>query len=178
MFTLWKYTTQTVDYFCLLNCGNFYPFFMLGVFTTKYGLLEKIKQANWLFSLCVIGYLALFVVEIPIHALVSLNKHIFLPFCMVCVVVMLFIGRHGKTSRVECVLDYVGKRTLDVYVIHYFFIWQIHLAGLAKNLEASGNALLIFVLAIFLSVIVTALSIGIGNVFHHGKWIEKFIYGK
>ena len=25
MFALWKYTAQTKDYFCMLNCGNFYP---------------------------------------------------------------------------------------------------------------------------------------------------------
>ncbi len=178
MFALWKHTAQTKDYFCLLNCGNFYPFFILGVFTAKYRLLEKVKQANWLFSLCVVGYLVLFVVDMPIHVLVSLNKHIFLPFCMVFIVVTLFMGRHGKTSRVERVLDYVGKRTLDVYVIHYFFISQVHLAGLAKGWETLGNALLTFGLAIFLSVIITALAIGVGNVLHHGKWIERFGYGK
>ena len=175
---LWKYMAQTVDYFCLLNCGNFYPFFILGVFTAKYGLLEKVRKANWLFSLCVVGYVALFLVEMPLHALDSLNKHIFLPFCMVAVVVMLFMGRHGKTSPVERVLDYVGKRTLDVYVIHYFFVSQIHLADIGKAWEASGNALLSFVLAVFLSAIVTVLSIGVGNVLHHGKWIERIVYGK
>lgn len=177
-FVLWKYTAQTIDYFCILNCGNFYPFFMLGVFTTKYGLLEKVRQANWLFSLCVVGYIVLFLVDMPVHALASLNKHVFLPFCMVFIVVSIFIGRHGKTSRLERVLDYVGKRTLDVYVIHYFFMGQIHLTGLAGGWEASGNALLAFVLALFLSALVTALTIGIGNVLHYGRWIEKFVYGK
>ena len=139
---------------------------------------RKLKHANWLFSLCVVGYIVLFVMDMPIHALVSLNKHIFLPFCMVLIVVTLFVARHGETSRMERVLDYVGKRTLDVYVIHYFFISQIHLAGLAKAWEESGNGLLIFVLAIFLSVIVTALAIGVGNILHHGIWIEKIVYGK
>lgn len=177
-FVLWKYGAQTIDYFCILNCGNFYPFFMLGVFTTKYRLLEKMKQANWLFSLCVVGYIVLFLVDMPVHALASLNKHVFLPYCMVFIVVSIFIGRHGKTSRLERVLDYVGKRTLDVYVIHYFFMGQIHLADLVGGWEASGNALLTFVLALFLTVLVTALTIGIGNVLHHGKWIERFVYGK
>lgn len=97
---------------------------------------------------------------------------------MVFIVVTLFVERHGKTSRIERLLDYVGKRTLDVYVIHYFFIWQIHLAGLAMDLEASGNALLIFVLAILLSVIVTTLAIGVGNILHHGACIKKIVYGK
>ncbi len=169
---------QTTDYFCMLNCGNYYPFFILGVFTTKYGLLKKVNQANWLFSLSVVGYLVLFVVNMPLHALASLNNHIFLPFCMVWVVVSLFIGRHGKSSWMERVLDYVGKRTLDVYVLHYFFIFQIHLPDLAGKLEWSGNTLLTFMLAMFLSVVVTTLSVGVGNILHHGKWIERLAYGK
>lgn len=178
MFTLWKYTAQTKDYFCMLNCGNFYPFFMLGVMTTKYNLLNKIQKANWVFSLCVVGYAFLFCVDMPFHALVSLNKHIFLPFCMVYIVVTLFVGRHGATSCWENILDFVGKRTLDIYVIHYFFISMIHLKNLGNNWEGTENSLLMFIVAIGLSVVITALSIGVGYVLHQGRIIEKFVYGK
>lgn len=177
-FFLWKYMAQTTDYFCMLNCGNFYPFFILGVFTTKYGLLKKVNQANWLFSLCVVGYIVLFAAVMPLHVLVSLNNHIFLPFCMVFVVVTLFIRRHGKSFWMERVLDYVGKRTLDVYVLHYFFICQIHLPDLVDKLETSGNILLTFVLAMFLSIVVTTLSVVGGNILHHGKWIERLVVCK
>ena len=178
MFALWKYTAQTKDYFCMLNCGNFYPFFMLGVMTTKYNLLDKMQKANWLFSLCIVAYAFLFCVDMPFHALVSLNKHIFLPFCMVYIVVNLFVSRHGATSCWENILDFVGKRTLDIYVIHYFFISMIHLKDLGNNWEGTENSLLMFIVAIGLSVVITALSIGVGYVLHQGRIIEKFVYGK
>ena len=178
MFALWKYTAQTKDYFCMLNCGNFYPFFMLGVMTTKYNLLDKMHKANWLFSLCIVAYVFLFCVDMPFHALVSLNKHIFLPFCMVYIVVNLFVSRHGATSCWENILDFVGKRTLDIYVIHYFFISIVHLKDLGNNWEGTDNSLLMFIVAVGLSVVITALSIGVGYVLHQGKLIEKFVYGK
>lgn len=178
MFALWKYTAQTKDYFCMLNCGNFYPFFMLGVMTTKYNLLNKMHKVNWLFSLCIVAYAFLFCVDMPFHALVSLNKHIFLPFYMVYIVVTLFVGRHGATSYGEKILDFVGKRTLDIYVIHYFFISMIHLKDLGNNWEGTENSLLMFIVAIGLSVVITALSIGVGYVLHQGRIIEKFVYGK
>lgn len=178
MFALWKYTAQTKDYFCMLNCGNFYPFFMLGVMTTKYNLLNKMHKVNRLFSLCIVAYAFLFCVDMPFHALVSLNKHIFLPFCMVYIVVTLFVGRHGATSYGEKILDFVGKRTLDIYVIHYFFISMIHLKDLGNNWEGTENSLLMFIVAIGLSVVITALSIGVGYVLHQGRIIEKFVYGK
>ena len=162
----------------MLNCGNFYLFFMLGVFTTKYRLLEKAKNANWLLSVCIVLYAVLFCVEMPIHALDSLNRHIFMPFCMVFVVVTLFLARHGETSRFERILDYVGKRTLDVYVLHYFFISVVHLQDVGKYMEGSGNSLLMFVLAVSLATVITALSVGVGNVLHKGRLIEKLVYGK
>lgn len=178
MFALWKYTAQTKDYFCMLNCGNFYPFFILGVMTTKYNLLDKMHKANWLFSLCIVAYAFLFCVDMPFHALVSLNKHIFLPFCMVYIVVTLFVGRHGAMSYGEKILDFVGKRTLDIYVIHYFFIKMIHLKYLGINWEVTDNSLLMFIVAVGLSVVITALSIGVGYILHKGKIIEKIVYGK
>lgn len=178
MFALWKYTAQTKDYFCMLNCGNFYPFFILGVMTTKYNFLDKMHKANWLFSLCIVAYAFLFFVDMPFHALVSLNKHIFLPFCMVYIVVNLFVSRHGATSCWESLLDFIGKRTLDIYVIHYFFISMIHLKDLGNNWEVTDNSLLMFIVAIGLSVVITALSIGVGYILHKGKIIEKFVYGK
>ena len=178
MFALWKYTAQTKDYFCMLNCGNFYPFFILGVMTTKYNLLDKMHKANWLFSLCIVAYAFLFCVDMPFHALVSLNKHIFLPFCMVYIVVNLFVCRHGATSYGEKILDFVGKRTLDIYVIHYFFISMIHLKDLGNNWEGTENSLLMFIVAVGLSVVITALSIGVGYILHKGRIIEKFVYGK
>ena len=178
MFALWKYTAQTKDYFCMLNCGNFYPFFILGVMTTKYNLLDKMHKANWLFSLCIVAYAFLFCVDMPFHALASLNKHIFLPFCMVYIVVTLFVGRHGAMSYGEKILDFVGKRTLDIYVIHYFFIKMIHLKDLGINWEVTDNSLLMFIVAVGLSVVITALSIGVGYILHKGKIIEKIVYGK
>lgn len=178
MFALWKYTAQTKDYFCMLNCGNFYPFFILGVMTTKYNLLDKMHKANWLFSLCIVAYAFLFCVDMPFHALVSLNKHIFLPFCMVYIVVTLFVGRHGAMSYGEKILDFVGKRTLDIYVIHYFFINMIHLKDLGINWEVTDNSLLMFIVAVGLSLVITALSIGVGYILHKGKIIEKIVYGK
>lgn len=175
---LWKTFAQTRDYFCLLNCGNFYPFFILGVFTTKYQLLEKLKSANWLFSLCVIAYAIVFCVEMPVHGLDSLNRHIFMPFCMVVIVVSLFMHRHGQSSRIERMLEALGKRTLDIYMIHYFFVSQISLHAIGNSLETTKNSLLLFIIVFFMSIVVTALSVGIGEVLHKGRLIDRFVYGK
>ena len=47
-----------------------------------------------------------------------------------------------------------------------------------KYMEESGNSLLMFVLAVGLATVITALSVGVGNVLHKGRLIEKMVYGK
>lgn len=38
--------------------------------------------------------------------------------------------------------------------------------------------LLMFILAVGLATVITALSVGVGNVLHKGQLIEKLVYGK
>ena len=44
--------------------------------------------------------------------------------------------------------------------------------------EGTDNSLLMFIIAIGWSIVITALSIGVGYILHKGKMIEKFVYGK
>lgn len=45
-------------------------------------------------------------------------------------------------------------------------------------MDESGNSLLMFILAVGLATVITALSVGVGNVLHKGQLIEKMVYGK
>lgn len=177
-FVLWKLFGQMTDCFCMLNSCKFFPFFILGAFSAKYNLLEMLKKNKWLFSLCIVGYIVLFYVDMPLHVFDSLNKNVLLPLCMVVIVIMLFLRRQNKSSFVERILEYVGRKTLDVYVIHYFFINYIHLKKYANVLMILDNSLLTFLLVLFLSIGVTFLAIFVGNILHYAKWIEKVVYGR
>lgn len=97
---------------------------------------------------------------------------------MVAVVVSLFMAREKASSWIERILEYVGKRTLDVYVIHYFFITHIHLGMVDKWLKDTNNVVISLVLSTFLAIVVTTLSIGVGYILHKGKLMEKVVYGK
>lgn len=143
-----------------------------------YEFISSFYMPLFMFFSGIVAHAFFLCVDMPFHALVSLNKHIFLPFCMVYIVVNLFVSRHGTTFCWESLLDFVGKRTLDIYVIHYFFISMIHLKDLGNNWEGTENSLLMFIVTVGLSVVITALSIGVGYILHKGKIIEKFVYGK
>lgn len=174
----WKFSAQRIDPFCLLNCGNFYLFFILGVFTTKYELLPKLEERNWLLTAGMAGFLFFFLYTFPIHAMQSVVRHILLPFCALLVVVYLFLRRKNDTSFVERQLEYIGRNTLDIYVLHYFFVANINIEAAGRWMGESGNGFLAFVAAAALSVAVTYLSIAAGRMLHASHAVNRFVYGR
>lgn len=175
---IWKYTSQQSDPFCMLDCGNYYPFFILGVFTTKYHLIDKLRQHNSIYSIALIGYLVLMIIPaVGPHALQSLTRHIFIPLCAVIVVTVLFESRHGKTSRVEEIVEYVGRHTLDIYVIHYFLLITIHLSAVDRWLTSTANSLVSLCLSATIALLVVAISIGIGLILHRSHFVDKMVFG-
>ena len=173
---LWKYTAQTKDYICLLNCGNFYLFFILGAFCTKYGLIDLLMRKSWLVVVAgLLGYIALFGYVAPIHAVQSLIKHIALPMCALMVVVPLFVRRERGFSYVESGLGYIGRSTLDIYVLHYFLI------SILKNqrglFPVNVSPVFAFLIIISISLFIAILCLCVGKMLHRCRWIDKVVYG-
>ena len=172
----WKWTAQINDPFCLLNCGNFYIFFILGVFSSKYGLIDKMMHHNTLFTIGIIGYLVLFDYVAPLHAVRSIVKHIALPLCALLVIVPLFVKRECDASFVESRLEYFGRNSLDIYVIHYFIITHIHLEVVDDWLQDSGNLFLSVILTVVLSLAVSFACIGVGKILRYSHLIRRYVY--
>lgn len=174
---LWKYTAQKNDLFCILDCANYYPFFILGVFATKYHLIEYLRQHNIIYSLALIGYFVFMLTPVEIHSLDSFIRHIATPLCAVIVVTALFEARHGRSSMIERGLEFVGRHTLDVYVIHYFILSAINLSVVDRWMTLSGNHFFSIILSSLIALLVLACSIGIGMMLHRSTLIDMVVYG-
>ena len=177
-FVGWKFFAQTKDPFCLLNCGNFYLFFICGVFSRKYGFLDIIKRNNWIYSVALIGYLVLFNVSTTNGFVESFLIHMIIPLCAVVVVVCILYERENCNSFIERRLSYIGTHTLDIYVLHYFIVSNVKLSLLDDWLEKNGNVFLSVLITLFLSVIITFVSIYIGKILHKSKFIEVVTFGR
>ena len=176
-FVGWKFLAQNKDPFCLLNCANFYFFFMLGVFSRKYGFVDFVCSHNWLFSISVILYTLLFYLNIQIDFMNSFMYHIAIPFCAIIVVVFLFANRENRDGIVERLLSFFGKKTLDIYVLHYFVVANIHLSIMDRWLETSGNIFLSILATCLLSVIVVFGSIFLSKILHSSNLLNTLVFG-
>lgn len=81
--------------------------------------------------------------------------------------------RDGRLSRT---LQYVGRRTLDVYMLHWFLLPTI--PALRNLMKPSGNNLAVELLVVGgVALLVTAVSIGISTLLRTSPFLAKYLFG-
>lgn len=184
-FVGWKKTYLIGDIFCLLNCTDFFPFFITGFFTRKYELIKTTNlnynsfyiNSNWLFSLSLITYLILFNIDIPNHLINTLSERFLIRFCAVIVFCTLIVKRENSQSKIDTALEYIGKNTLDVYVIHYFILQYVCFIMFGQWAVSTGNILMLLLVILVVSIPITYLSIWIGCILRESTFLKHFAFG-
>lgn len=72
-------------------------------------------------------------------------------------------------------LKYVGRRTLDVYFIHYFFLFPLPI--LSSCLSEVSNILLDFFVGVIISVLIIILCLLVGRGIRYSSVLNKFLFG-
>ena len=78
--------------------------------------------------------------------------------------------------HVEKPLQYVGTRTLDIYMLHYFFLPRF-LMAYAPRLQAYDSRLLEFVVIMALSLVVLALCLITSFVIRLSPFLGHYLFG-
>ncbi len=78
-------------------------------------------------------------------------------------------------KRVGRALQYIGKRTLDIYLLHYFFL--PHVPQIGRMLEQGNNAALELALGGCISLLVIGLCLVVSNVLRTSKVLSKYLFG-
>ncbi len=116
-----------------------------------------------------------FINNLPRHALLKVP----LGIAGICIVFNFFRKHEAsfrQTTAVGRALQYIGKRTLDVYLLHYFFIpRQLEMVG--DFFRANSNLSLEFVCSFLLSVIVVGLCLVVSNVIRTSDFLAHWLFG-
>lgn len=93
-------------------------------------------------------------------------------------VVIMFFGSAPKfsdESRMSRLLRYVGRRTLDIYMIHYFLIPDL---SFLKPWINSGNMIVIqLFIGIAVTVMIVALSLLVSSILRKNRYMESWLFG-
>ena len=72
-------------------------------------------------------------------------------------------------------LQYIGKRTLDIYMLHYFFLPYLPQVG--EILRKGNNAILELALGLGVSLIVIGVCLVVSNVLRTSPILAKYLFG-
>lgn len=157
----------------------YYPYLIAGLLIYQYRstLLKNIKMGGViLFSLLSnivyykYGISFLRYLAVPISLLVNTASLILI---WICFERFPQLSISTKTGRF---LSFVGRRSIDVYFLHYFFM-PFNL-GLIEDLCIELNSsLMSYLIATVLSLIITVLSLGLGQILRLSPFTAKYLLG-
>ena len=149
-------------------------YFVAGTLVRKYfAKFEKILDNNIFVLLCLAVYLSFNILH-PRDTVLILGTGI----SGVLIVFMFFRRYQHSFTADRClgaVMQYVGRRTLDIYLLHYFFIFTSDLTGLRSIFN--GSPVIELCCSMVFSVIVIALCLLVSNVLRISPFISRYCFG-
>lgn len=190
---LGKFPNKYSDIFQLHFLCKYFPYFAFGiicsmnkeqfhkVFESKYFTFIIIILFCIGFCLCryiapnLGGNVILTLSYSIINALVSFNGLLIVYNCF-----RVYQDSFASTKKVGKALQYIGKRTLDVYLIHYFFLPYLP-PQIGEILSAGSkycnNVVLELVIGGGLSLIVVGLCLIVSNILRTSPILAKYLFG-
>lgn len=149
-------------------------FFMVGTLVRKhFAKFERMLDSHLFVLLCLAVYLS-FNIWHPRDTIFILGTGL-----SGIMIVFMFFRRyqHSFTAerRLGAVMQYVGKRTLDIYLLHYFFVFTNNLTGLRSLLD--GAPVMELCCSLVFSAIVVALCLIVSNVLRISPFISRYCFG-
>ena len=172
------------DLFYYLGMKNwrYYLFFCLGVFVRKnFNTFVKTTDQSWWMALFILGFFGMifYADNITIPMWKPLNMIIYGGLSVV--IIFTFFRKYENaflnTSRLGYVMQYIGKRTMDIYMIHYFLLPR-NLNSLGQLFTEYSNPSLEFFVTTTIALIVILLSLIVGNIIRLSQFLSTLLLGE
>lgn len=191
--TFFSYFVQTSH--CSFNNWNglrilssskfcYFSFFCFGslikVYFSKFQKMLDNSTAMAVVVLLEIAVLLFKLLSSDINGSVIIVSNIILGFLGIIIVFAFFrnykcvFEGNGKTGRL---LRYIGVRTLDVYLIHYFILPR-HLTFIGRFFETYNNPILELFSGLLVALMVIAVSLVISSIMRLSASLAKGLFGK
>lgn len=130
-----------------------YLFFVLGTRVKKYFVqFENMLDATYATAILLVTFI--FFNLFPGVAVISNSLYSIVVSVCGLFLVFAFFRRYQSvftSSKIGIIMQFLGRRTLDIYLIHYFFIFS-NLTALLPNMSKLNSPFIEFLLSIIISV--------------------------
>ena len=101
-------------------------------------------------------------------------------FILLTIVFMYFRHYHQYFTRMTWIgrsLQYIGRRTLDIYLIHFLFM--PNLPGVGNFFDANRNNFMMDItLSVLIGLVIIGFSIITSNILRISPFLRKYLFGK
>lgn len=173
-----------------MNYGSFqelfmyFPFFLYGNIVRRYwSQAQRMMDSRWFYPILVLVAVFAALDSIKWHtlrmewAVIPLTLARFVLLTMVLMYFRYYHQYFTQRTVVGRSLQYIGRRTLDIYLIHYLFLPNIPTVGTFFNANRHN-----FVLDTTLSVLIALLVIGfcciLSNILRVSPFLKKYLFGR
>ena len=175
---------EFMNYSSLVEMIRYFPFFLYGAIVHRYwDRAQRLMDSRWFFPLVVLLALITTLEVIKWHYFrlewASL-PHTLAMFLLLTIVFMFF--RHysdffsDKTALGRC-LQFIGRRTLDIYLLHYFFLPKLPMVGEFFRVNRH-NFILDTTAALAVALVVVAFCVITSQLLRVSPFLKKYLFGR
>lgn len=185
IFTVWSLVTKySLDsgIGALIGVPNwhFFVFFTLGTLTRKYfSQFERLLDLDGFLTSCIVMYAICII--FPKLSSISNTLYLFLMSTIGIVIVFAIFRKNrlffSRNSRIGKIAQFVGRRTLDIYLLHYFFLFS-NTQVILLNSSIFRSPLIAFFLSSLIAIIVVIFSLAMSGVLRQSTFLAHYLFGQ
>ena len=165
--------------FLSLMTWRYYLFFYVGAFVKRhYEAFLRLTNKPLVILLVIIGFG--FIAKNPHTENIPLAYFIFSIGGILGMILVFTLFRLFYTHRFSQIthhsLEYVGTRTLDIYLLHYFLLPRF-LLPCGEQLQLYHKTLLEFIVALTLALIIVGLCLVISHIIRLNPFLARYLFG-
>lgn len=171
--TIWLKDYENTEMGMLFGVGMLtnYLYFVTGVFLRRYNILQKIVLNEIVEILLLAIFILLFVNNIVIlNPIMKLSITLF--------IFSFFKKANNTLTPLSRYITFIGSRTLDIYVLHYFIIIGLS----ASSLDTIGTIIysspsIYIPITIIFSIFVCIIVLAISYIIRQNKYLKRLLLG-
>ena len=175
-------TVADIYHYLGINYLRYYVFFCLGTFIRKYydGFC-RLMDNKYVMAAVLLALLGMIMFSNALLYHLHDITFVFVVYGTLGIMVVLtFFRKHEKYVSGETVigryLQFIGRRTLDVYLLHYLFLPR-HLEMVGVFFKENPNPVLEFFVSVFLACLVILVCLTVSEVIRLSPFLEHRLFG-
>ena len=174
---------EFLNYTSLVEMFRYFPFFLFGNLVHRYwDQAQRLMDAKWFFPVVTLLAVICTIEVLKWHNLrlawASL-PHTLAMFLLLSMVFMFFRYYHDffEQSRLGHALQFIGRRTLDIYLLHYFFLPKLPMVGEFFRVNRH-NFILDTTASLAVALLVIAFCVIVSNWLRVSPFLKKDLFGR